>query len=262
MIRRAFQLVQILSIDIVIGVVVLLRFFCAQYGISLRWEVYALLGATVWLIYCVDHLKDASKALNSKRDRYVFHKRHKRSLVFFCLIVFAGIIPLLFSIPESIFRGGLVLAFFSLIYLLIQHKLSTLFSKELYVAIVYSLGVLMVPMLEENSFSFTHLLLLTLLAYSNLLMFSWFERVEDRRDGFDSIATKIGAGKLESLILTLVAVGLSLSILDFNPIHVYFLTAFGIYTLVMLFKERLGISKAYRTIGDAVFLLPILFEWM
>ena len=74
MIGRAYRTAQILSIDIVIGVVILLRFFCVQFGVAPGWEVYTLLGGVVWLIYTADHLRDAESKIKSSRERYLFHK--------------------------------------------------------------------------------------------------------------------------------------------------------------------------------------------
>ena len=76
MIGRAYRTAQILSIDIVIGAVILLRFFCAYFDVSPGWEVYVMLGGTVWLIYTADHLRDAEKTVQSKRERYLFHRRN------------------------------------------------------------------------------------------------------------------------------------------------------------------------------------------
>lgn len=262
MIGRAYRLAQILSIDIVIGAVVLLRFFCAQSEVNPGWQVYVLLGATVWLIYTVDHLRDAEKSALSVRERYVFHRKHRKALMLAAVFVLICIFPLLFFIPVVIFIGGLVLGVLSFVYLLVQHKLSGLFSKELYVAIVYSLGILMVPSLLGMAFHWSYFMLLFLLTFINLIVFSWYEKEEDENDGFQSIATRMKNGILERLILILLACGLALSVQDITITHLYFFVGFSIYGCMVLFRNTFTKNHKYRTIGDGVFLLPILFEWL
>ena len=262
MIGRAYRLAQILSVDIVIGAVILLRFFCTRSGVSPGWQVYALLGATVWLIYTIDHLRDAEKSTSSARERYVFHKKHKRVLMWAAGFVLAGIFSLLFFIPVVIFLGGLVLGSLSFVYLLVQHKLSVLCSKELYVAVVYSLGVLMVPGLLGMVFHWSYFILLFFLTYINLIIFSWYEREEDENDNFESIATRMRSGVLERLILILLACGLALAVQKVTVTHLYFFTGFTVYGFMVLFPGKLTRGHWYRTIGDGVFLVPILFEWL
>ena len=262
MIGRAYRFLQLLSIDIVIGVVILLRFFCAQFQVHAGWEVYVLLGGTVWLIYTLDHLRDAKQAKESVRERYVFHRKHRRVLVVVSAIVLILMIPLLLYIPHVIFLGGAGLALFSVIYLLIQDRLSNYLSKELYVAVVYSLGILMVPMLLSQTFHPNTFVLLFLLTFINLIVFSWYEKQDDETDGFQSIATQLQSVGIERLIVVLLAAGLSLALLAFNMIHVYFIIAFVVYASIFLNPNWYKHHQRYRTIGDGVFLLPILFEWL
>ncbi|MEO9483292.1 MAG: hypothetical protein ABJG47_07600 [Ekhidna sp.] len=262
MIKRAYKFAQILSLDIVIGVVVLLRFFCDQSVISIGWEVYALLGAAVWLIYTADHLRDAEISKNTSRERYMFHQKYRKALTFAFFTVFILAFPLIFFIPVVIFLGGLTLATFSLIYLLIQHRLSIFLSKELYVSIIYALGILMVPMLVGQTFEWKSIVLLILLAFVNLVIFSWYEKDEDVRDGFQSIATRMEYQILEGLIFTSLAIGLAISVLSFSLVNAYFFIGFITYSLVVLFPVFFKKNNRYRTVGDGVFLLPILFGWL
>lgn len=262
MIGRAYRIAQILSIDIVIGVVILLRFFCAQFQVTPGWEVYALLAGTVWLIYTADHLRDAEKSVKSNRERYLFHRANRKWLIAGAITLLLLLIPLLFFIPIVIFFGGLVLGIFSFIYLLVQHRLSRYFSKELYVALVYSLGILMIPMLLSERFRWDILISLILLTFVNLTIFSWYEREEDVKDQFRSIATQMDSSRLEKVIIWLISIGLAISIFNTDLIHSYFTIGFVVYALMTIRPNWFIPNHTYRAIGDGVFLLPILFEWM
>ncbi|MEQ6168057.1 UbiA family prenyltransferase [Ekhidna sp. MALMAid0563] len=262
MIGRAYRTAQILSIDIVIGVVILLRFFCVQFGVAPGWEVYTLLGGVVWLIYTADHLRDAESKIKSSRERYLFHKNHRKSLLVVAVLVLIALSILVLFIPLVIFLGGLALAVFSFAYLMMQHRLSRFLSKELYVALVYSAGILMVPFLLSQTYRWDVFLLLVLLTFVNLSLFSWYEKEDDIKDKFQSIATELKGKKLEKIILLLISIGLSIAVLSINLITIYFITGFVIYALMIISSDWFRLNHRYRAIGDGVFLLPILFEWL
>ncbi|WP_425389999.1 UbiA family prenyltransferase [Ekhidna sp.] len=262
MIGRAYRTAQILSIDIVIGVVILLRFFCAQFSVAPGWEVYLLLGGVVWLIYTADHLRDAENKIRSSRERYLFHKKHRKSLLVVAVLVLIALSILILFIPLVIFLGGLALAVFSFAYLMMQHRLSRFLSKELYVAMVYSAGILMVPFLLSQTYRWDIFLLLVLLTFVNLSLFSWYEKEDDIRDKFQSIATELNGKQLEKIILLLISIGLAIAILSINIVTIYFIAGFVIYTLMLIFSDWFRLKHRCRAIGDGVFLLPILFEWL
>lgn len=262
MIGQVYRTVQNLSLDIVIGAIILLRFFCVHFHVRIGWQIYALLGISVWVIYTIDHLKDAGKAPHASRERYVFHRRYRELLRWgvLCMLILA--IYLLFSIPSVIVMWGSMLAIFSGIYLFFQQKLSSFFFKEIYVALAYSTGILLTPMLMSETFQWSVFLLLFLLTFSNLVLFSWYERAEDMEDGFISIATKFSNLYLERILLLLVSIGISLCLMKINILHLYFMLGFLIYSLLIVYPSGFSINHRYRTIGDSVFLLPILFEWL
>ncbi|MEO9870497.1 hypothetical protein [Ekhidna sp.] len=262
MINRAYRIAQILSIDIVIGAVILLRFFCVQMDVKVGWPVYILLGITVWLIYTTDHLNDAEKAKKSVRDRYVFHRNHRKKLLFVAIILLIILFVLVFFIPVVIMIGGIFLGGFSFLYLIIQHKLSNFFFKEFYVSMVYTSGILMVPFSMSGSIRYEYLILLFLLTFLNLIIFSWYEKDADLKDGFKSIATQSRRSFLERLIFIVVSFGLGISILDSNVVALYFILGFLVYGLMVIYSSWFKKSFRYRFVGDGVFLMPMLLEWL
>lgn len=261
MIGRFYSVFQNLSIDITIGAVILLRFFCVQSGVVIGLPVYFLLASAVWLIYTTDHLRDAKRAKRPKRNRYLFHERNEIALKRAMSIVILLCIICVFMIPMMILFAGIVLGSLSLIYLSIQDRLSRLGLKELYVAVIYTSGVLLVPFTLDAKFDLFAFIILLLATFLNLIIFSWFEEKEDKKDRFNSMATKWGAKRLEKLIFTLISVGIVLTILNINTISIYFFIVFIIFAMMVLIKNSLFKSGIYRTIGDGVFLIPILFEF-
>ncbi|MEQ9402585.1 MAG: hypothetical protein RIM99_03275 [Cyclobacteriaceae bacterium] len=254
---------QHLSIDIVLGAVILLRFFSKLLEVTVEWPVYVLLASAVWSVYTIDHIRDSVSTKKSGRDRYLFHKQYARPLKITIILVVMFSSICIFYIPESVLISGLVLTSLCLLYILFQSRLAQLGLKELYVATMYSLGILLAPFSIAESFDIYMFLVLLTLAFLNLTIFSWFEIQQDEQDSFSSIAIILGKGKTEMLILSVCALGLALGISGlvfvFN-LSIFFLLMTGLFSFLTLKKEWSSKMERYRTVGDAVFILPIFFE--
>jgi len=261
MLKALYRKAQYLSLDIVLGAVILLRFFSSQLSVELSIYVYALLAGSVWLIYTIDHLRDAKKSKVGGRARYTFHLKHYRVLRITTVVVLLIMVLLLFFVETSILLSGLILAGLAGIYLLLQSHLSRRGLKEVYVAIVYSVGILLAPFTMRGEVHWDLIWLLFLLTVSNLILFSWFEGKEDLSDGFDSIATVLKNGTMERVILFVLSLGIaSILLMQFSLITCYFLFAFILYTFLFIRKKWSMQYYRYRTIGDGVFLLPLVFD--
>lgn len=259
MLAALYRKAQYLSLDIVIGALILLRFFSSIHYVFPSWSVYFLLGTSVWIIYTVDHLRDAEKAPNSQRGRYQFHLKYHRGLKMAIVIMLLFAIYAIFQTSVLILVSGGLVGLLSLFYLVIHPMLSKWGMKELYVAIIYTTGILLAPFVLSESFSLTYYLLLFLLSFLNLVLFSWFEQEDDKRDAFSSIATVLSARQMEILILVLISVGLSISILaPFSNGMLFFMIAFGVYAFMLLNHSWVRRNELFRVMGDGVFFLPIL----
>ena len=150
MIGRTYSVLQHLSIDIVFGAVILLHFF--SKGVEIPIHSYFALGITVWLIYTFDHLNDSTVAKKGGRDRYIFHKKYKSILKFLMIGLGSSLLYFVAMLPISIIGWGSLLSIFCLLYVLLQKRISLLGLKEAYVAVVYSLGILIVPFVTRGVF--------------------------------------------------------------------------------------------------------------
>ncbi len=258
-----YRKAQYLSLDIVLGAVILLRFFSNELAVSPSILIYFLLGASVWLIYTADHLRDAKSGKLSTRGRYQFHLNNEWILKVVGLVVLTASIIALFYIDMSIFLAGLVLIGFAGLYLLVQDALAKNGLKEFYVALVYSSGILLPPFVLASLIRWDILFLLILLTFSNLILFSWYEKKEDEADGFSSIATSVSKANLQRIIYSTLSFGLALAfLLDYSRVNVFFFIGFTIYVMLSVSLNWANQNQRYRIIGDGVFLLPILFEWV
>ncbi|MEM6641725.1 MAG: hypothetical protein AAF616_01995 [Bacteroidota bacterium] len=214
------------------------------------------------MIYTLDHLKDAKKAPSSKRDRYSFHHRNRKVLF---PVFFAVLTLVVFLLPLIDFRvliSGVIVILLTSLYLFSRSQFSVYGLKEVYAAFLYSAGILTVPfiLLEDVNWEVSGMLFFA--ALSNLLLFSWFEYEDDLEDGFDSIATKYGKNAAEKSILISISTGISFALWSpFSTVSLYFVIVYATYALLFLNPSWSKMNRRYRTFGDAVFMLPVLFEF-
>ncbi|MEM0938527.1 MAG: hypothetical protein AAF600_00305 [Bacteroidota bacterium] len=258
-----YRKAQYLSLDIVLGAVILLRFFSNTLVVDPPFVAYFLLGSSVWIVYTFDHIRDAKKAKICSRLRYQFHLRNEKNLRIIVLVFIVVCIGMTFYIRLSIFISGVFLAGFSVIYLLVQDLLARKGLKEFYVALVYTLGILIVPFVLKGLFELKIFISLFLLSYTNLIVFSWFEKEEDIYDGFTSLATYVSDSVLQKIILSMISLGISISISsDLTKTGIFFLAGFFVYATLFLQAKWSRKNCRFRTIGDGIFLMPILYEWV
>jgi len=153
------------------------------------------LALTVWVIYTADHLRDAytiGKSASTLRHR--FHQEHFRTLLIAALAGVLVNVVIVFFIRKQVFVWGTVLAIGVGIYLIVQRYLK--FLKEICIACLYTCGVLL-PSITVTGVKLTtaHCLLIVqfmMVAWLNLLIFSWFDREDDKQDRQPSFVTMLG----------------------------------------------------------------------
>ena len=263
MLASIYRKVQYLSLDIVLGAVILLRFFSTQLGASVDPVVYFLLAGSIWSIYTIDHLRDASRAKVGARGRYQFHSRSQRTLKGVVILVLALCGLALFLLDLALLVNGSILVALSLLYLLVHPFLSRIGAKEMYVAVIYSVGILLAPFTSLSEVRWEILFLLFILSLANLILFSWFDEKEDQRDGFESIATVLGKNQVEMIIMLILALGFGTTLLlAVTSYSIFFFLAFAAYTFILLRPEWSLKHQYYRLIGDGIFMLPMPLLWM
>jgi hypothetical protein len=261
--------IQWLSLDITGGAIVLLYALSRTSQINTPWSVYAALGICIWSIYTLDHLKDARKLDHPTSQRRNFHKRFQRWLGVALVFCFGTGLYICYFLPPNLIYPGLSFAGIALVYLLTHTRLSRWGIKELLVAIVYGFGVSLYPLVASNYdievIRFASQL--SLLAYLNLILISWWDREFDRRDQFSSIFLILSpaAGRMIFLSTFAVLVLVSLlSMLKLGQLYLQFFFLFASLVLVFLFfrKQNKNPSTIDRFLADGIFFLPLIFLWL
>ncbi|MBS1488015.1 MAG: hypothetical protein JST43_10560 [Bacteroidetes bacterium] len=266
---RTYRLLNILSIDVAAGAVISSLFFARILSVSVLPQGLMALGLTVWAIYTADHLVDAKRIKQTaSTERHRFHQTHFKALCVLLAVALLADAVLVFSIREIVFINGFVLGVGVLVYFLVQNYLKWL--KELTGALLYAGGVLLIPLsMTEKNLATAQLLLLTqfvLVALINLLLFSWIDLQQDKRDRHASFATTMGNSRTRNLLVILFSTQLILFFVQLmlGEMAIQLILLSMNILLFAIFAKRHYFEKdgRYRLLGDAVFFLPLIYFFL
>jgi len=263
-----YRHINLLSIDIVAGVVICASFFARIFQVQIRPQGLIVLGLTVWIIYTTDHLLDAYKTKDvASTERHRFHQHNFLALVILLVIGIIVNTILVFFIRVPVFQWGLLLIGIVLVYLLFQKHL--LFFKEFIAAILYSSGImlpsLVVATLHIDFFTSALIVQFFITAWFNLILFSWFDEDHDIQDKHNSFVTTVGRDRARLFLLFLFSVNVVIFIMQIilgTPwmFPLIILMAMNTILLFILLKKKwFAVDDRFRLLGDSIFLLPILF---
>jgi hypothetical protein len=264
---RLYRLLNILSFDIVAGAVVGSLFFAKLLHVHILPYGIVALGLTVWIIYTADHLRDAKAiGVTASSARHRFHQRYFKILFIFLVVAIIIDAAVILFTRKPVLEWGILLSVVVFIYLVIQRYLKVL--KELFVACLYTCGVLLpalsVTTVELNFLYRSTILQFFLIAYINLLIFSWFDSEEDMADHQHSFSTILGKSFTTWFVFGLGLVNLCISgflILKFGAyVPTLILTLMNVVLLfIFLLRKRMDRQAMYRLLGDAIFMIPLFY---
>jgi len=256
------------SIDVALGAMVSTWYFGYVLNAQLSLWTVLTLGLTVWGIYTFDHLIDARSLVPDKvSKRHLLHRKYKYRLSVILIAVLVCLSLLIFLIPAKTVVWGVSLLGGVFVYFVAMSLLKLKFGyyKEVLIAVIYTLGVLVGPASLAIGINGVHVLIIisfALLAFLNLIVFSWYDRFIDKTQQFASIVNSIGESK--SLLLLkagfLVVFGLCGSIyLSGYSEHAFVLALMAtLLGLTIVKRAKFQENQVYRIIGDSIFLLPAL----
>lgn len=263
---RIYRFLNNLSIDVSLGAVICALFFSHVLHADVRTAAFIALGLTVWIIYTTDHLLDALKLKGqASTERHRFHQRNFKVMTLLVCMAVAGVIVCIFYLRPLVIGAGIVIGVFVGLYLLVNRKLK--FMKEIAGAIFYTAGIVM-PAIILSEFQITLSLALLILqflltAWINMLLFSWFDVVNDRADNRISFSTELGEKVTGNVLKILFVSCISLMAVQAINHFDWSMVVVGVMDLVLLviytYHGYFAVNDRYRLIGDAVFLFPIFY---
>jgi hypothetical protein len=176
-----------------------------------------------------------------------------------------------FGLTYAVVMCGLVLMH-EIIVKLAGNRASPLLIKELGVALVFTAGVWGMPWLRHKQetgrwLGWPVLLMVQylLLAIVNLIEFSIYEWKIDTADSQTSFVRGIGRRRAGWIVIALLAAQIPACVMGCALTHshivwiaeaIYLLMSIGLW-IVLLMPKFAARSERYRTLGDGVFLLPL-----
>lgn len=270
--KNLYTYIQALSIDVAFGATIMSAFVAKFMNVRVPIEVYVSLFVAVWLIYTIDHLIDASKLKDRKTSfRHSFHQKYFNKITGIWILVFLSGVFFSLLLPLETRKIGfiasaLVIVHLVLVYLL-GSKVSVFIQKELGIAFTYCVGISVGPISLGNGFdAFGYFFMgqIFILALTNLLAFSWFDRSIDIAQHQSSAVLNLGERMVLELIFFLFALFILSLVLAF-----LFFPVYGNYEMIlgtmgatlffiMAFQKFFATNERYRIFGDLIFLFPLL----
>jgi len=251
-----------LSLDVTVGAISVLYLLQISNDIKVPIAAYWALGSAIWVVYFMDHWLDAKKKVAAS-PRRIFYKENRRALLILAFFpAFSGLVSVFF-IPKEILVSGAILVMVCWAYLSFNRLLASVYFKELCVAIVFAMACSL-PVWSMGAFTqpvIVLIMLLGLLALSNLLVFAYYESEEDRQEGFHSIALLINPKTHRILVWLLLGLMITLSLSlkvewRFSAFIVFSSFMLG---LIMTLPDFFSIGERYRMLGDGIFLTAFVF---
>lgn len=266
-----FRILRALSLDVVLGGLAVGSLACRHFEVTLPLAWWLVLALSIWIVYSLDRLLDAAR-LHGRAStfRHRFHYRHfyKISLAVAIATGIAFYLSLLY-LNRHIWLGGIGLVIFCAFYLaLAQWRLAGI-PREPLVAIGYTGGILLGPVLSTTRslawHDSTFIILIFLAALLNLLVFAHFEKGIDQRDSQTSLALML-SGKTFHYLILLVLLLEALCLLVFIYLQVDLdwavIVILGIVApfpiLVLKLKNIFALRERYRIYCDSIFSLCFL----
>lgn len=275
------KLIQFLSIDVVLGTLAVGYLATRILNVDTNPTWWIVLPMAVWVVYTLDHLVDGYKnSTTSIIDRHSFHYQNRKFIIFLVMVV--SLITIVLSViflDTTIIFGGIGLAvligMYFLALVLSKRRKFILLQKEIFIAIVYTSGIFLAPLVWNNSLpshSVIYMMtIISMLAWAEGIIISWFDFDYDIMDGHSSFTVIVGKRYTRLFIISLNLL-IETSILVFLifkndsslTLVVLLILLFMnlILGLLILFPNNPVAKQYHRLIGESVFLLPVLLVFV
>ncbi|WP_420150766.1 hypothetical protein [Spirosoma sp.] len=243
----------------------------------IHWATPIALALVVFIIYTVDRLLDVRKDDTSRQPltlRHQFHRQHATLLWRIVGVATALTLVLVFFLPVSVVKFGIVLGGICAAYVGAVFRLPArhpaLLLKEPLVAVLYTAGIwgsVWVQRPAVSRIEMAECLMFMGIAFQNLVLFAVMEQYENQSDqAMFSLATHWGQDRCDTILRWLtfgiVAVGFSLCFLTDDRFAQRSALMLGLMSLTLYGIQRYPAyflrNERYRWLGDGVFWMPAL----
>ncbi len=275
-----WRIFNILSLDVVTGSIAGGIMATTILNVKPGFAWWIVLPLSVWIVYTLDHLIDGMRLKkNAHTVRHLFHFHYSKPiLTAIILFTLTDLFFIVFFLDKSILFFGIYAGAITLIYLAIVYfsgkRKILLLQKELFVALIYTIGIWGGPVALRSYVLNSGEILLTsmffLVVWIAILILSIYEVDSDRIDKHNTVAVNFGTKKTSFLIFFLSAILFLTGIIEIiSTSNIRLAMAFKILLimdmillLILSFPEKLKRENIYRTLVEMVFWLPGLFFYL
>lgn len=267
-----YSYLQMLSIDIVVGACAGMLFFDRLIGADLRLLLYLLMALAVWCIYTFDHLLDARQIKKkASAARHAFHQRHFKTLTIILVVLASlglGMALYFLKIKFIAFTGAALGSLILLSFILLKtFPRQWVFFKEISIAILYVVGIMLAPYFHNDLVRIPQAFWLlglayVLVAWFNTLFLGTLDRDTDKKDGLysfalilgESLSNKLLVGLMVVMLLYIVSLYMLLSSRYYLHISIVLIMALNHCIVFLQSQNR---SDDARRKLDACFMIPL-----
>lgn len=259
--------IQNLSLDVTAGAVISSLFVCKCFEVNPSPEIMLGLGIAIWLIYTIDHLRDAAgSGKEVANPRHAFHLKYQKVMLIAAVIVFGlGVVNALW-LPFDTIKAGMILGSLCGVYFVYLKVSSVHRFKELLAALIYTAGVFAGPVSLVTEWDLSYLILFFLFLLpvtANLFLFPLYEMEMDSRDQIASIALNEGRKKTLKLVGLLLVLHGVLTVWSMINMPLYtrqgyiFLLMNLALVMLLIWPQKFRKRQLYRWLGDGIFFIPL-----
>ncbi len=257
-----------LNIDTALGAVSFVFIVSSIREVEVDKFIYLALVISVLSIYNLDHLVDAYRLKDEQSSfRHSFYKKHFKKLIFWQLVLLMVGVWILFQLPAQVMYFGVIMSFFIGLYFFVifkYHYKKYLF-REVIIAGAYTFSVAIIPFVTPDAIVATGfyelLLIIFLLALTNLLVFALYDYDVDERQKHHSIARRVTRKNIILMANIIIVIACVIIILFFTHQQNWvvggaLLTVELIYFSMLHFQPFFKKNDYYRLIGELILALP------
>jgi len=195
---KLIRYINTLNFDTALGAVSFVFIVSSFRNITVDNCIYVALVISVLSVYNLDHLVDAYRLKDEQSSfRHSFYKKHFTKFILWQLVLLMVGVWVLFYLPSQVLYLGVIMTFFIGFYFFVIFKFhyKKYLFREVIIAGAYTFSVAIIPFASFGAIiitgSYELLLIIFLLALTNLLVFALYDYDVDERQKHHSIARRV-----------------------------------------------------------------------
>ncbi len=267
---KHLRIINTLNIDTALGAVSFVFIVSSVRKVEVDIAIYLALIVSVLSIYNLDHLIDAYWLKETKSSfRHLFYQKYFKVLLVWQFLVLVAGVWLLFQLPLAVIYAGIAMgAAIGLYFLIIFNtRYKNYLLREVIIAAGYTFSVAVIPFTASQNMPkldfYGILLIIFLIALTNLWVFAVYDYEVDKAQNHHSIAMSVANKNLAKMAravvgLLLVIIGMYMLYFQFWILGMSLIAVELIYLMLLTNQSFYRKNEYYRIVGESILILPSL----